>query len=839
MIELFKSLGLKSDPFTTSPNVDKFYPATEHRQCLEGLELSVRLRRGLSVIRGGIGVGKTTVSRKLIEIFKDESDTYEFHLIHDPKFETELVFLKHIINLFGIRKQGDDVQNCRNIIENYLLKKGVDEGKVIVLIVDEGQNLPEQIIDVFRTLLNFETDEYKLLQLIIFGQPEMTKMLSNYPNFEDRIAFNFELGPVSLEDTRGLIDYRIKISGEENQAWFSDGAIKEIHKVTDGFPRKMTQLCHQLLLAMIGEERQSIDAKMVKRIVSGEAPNAENLKKISSSGEFDEIAVNKLLDVLRNKDKAKKVESADLDPKTEKDEKDDAIEDDNADSIEEKVEINEENTDDSLEEDVDDSEINLDEDDEWIGEVSEDLDDEIISEEEIPEPSLEHISAKEDADSAPSIHNIQDSSAVPQEPLPSPGEYDHGFDTVHTFFDPASIGVHVDGGQLSSVLVGQTKGIRTLLAYDFKLNSESSESLMKDPERLAGDLIRSKERLQDKFFPIKELHGRAMSVLENFANTYFSHNDENVSVRFVSVGKDAKKDQNEIVKFTLGKKLPFNTEDAIMNISSSAQDKDKVGVGLTKLSDMENLSDQVVSTGCDIRDWMPTAQSLFNAYKWSYQDQNIASQNNILFHVGYKQSVVVTCEGLRIVSVDIVFIGYDDLLQTLKENNISKDPENIDMLDVPASFLTNQGITTKPNKNDSYLRPVFDLWSQEIERVTTRVRRATSINDSSRVFISGYAGKIRNIDVLVSASSQIASGLLNPVRNLTFSPYDTERNSIPFHPTLLTPAIGATLGDPKGLTVLPPSMMKNNKFRWANRILSVAAVFLTFYLGMQSCDVVK
>ena len=96
------------------------------------------------------------------------------------------------------------------------------------------------MIDVFRTLLNFETDEYKLLQLIIFGQPEMTKMLSNYPNFEDRIAFNFELGPVSLEDTRGLIDYRIKISGEENQAWFSDGAIKEIHKITDGFPRKMT-----------------------------------------------------------------------------------------------------------------------------------------------------------------------------------------------------------------------------------------------------------------------------------------------------------------------------------------------------------------------------------------------------------------------------------------------------------------------------------------------------------------------------------------------------------------------------------------------------------------------
>ena len=303
MIELFKSIGLKSDPFTTSPNVEKFYPATEHRQCLEGLELSVRLRRGLSVIRGGIGVGKTTVSRKLMEIFSDESGTYEFHLIHDPKFETELIFLKHIIDLFGIKKKGDDVQSCRNIVENYLFKAGVEDGKVIVLIVDEGQNLPEQMIDVFRTLLNFETDEYKLLQLIIFGQPEMTKMLSNYPNFEDRIAFNIELGPVSLEDTRGLIDYRIKISGEENQAWFSDGAIKEIHSITDGFPRKMTQLCHQLLLSMIGEERDSIDADMVKRVSSGQTPDADKLKKISSDGEFDDIAVNKLLDVLRKKDK--------------------------------------------------------------------------------------------------------------------------------------------------------------------------------------------------------------------------------------------------------------------------------------------------------------------------------------------------------------------------------------------------------------------------------------------------------------------------------------------------------------------------------------------------------
>ena len=100
-MNLFDKIGLTADPFSTSPNVDLFYPAAEHRQCLEGLELAIRMRRGLSVVRGGIGVGKTTISRKLIQNFKNESDDFVFHLILDPKFESEIILLKHII-LFRI-----------------------------------------------------------------------------------------------------------------------------------------------------------------------------------------------------------------------------------------------------------------------------------------------------------------------------------------------------------------------------------------------------------------------------------------------------------------------------------------------------------------------------------------------------------------------------------------------------------------------------------------------------------------------------------------------------------------------------------------------------------------
>ena len=481
MIELFKNIGLDSDPFTTSPNVEKFYPATQHRQCLEGLELAIRMRRGLSVIRGGIGVGKTTVSRKLIQIFKNESNTYNFHLILDPKFDSELIFLKHVIDLFGIKTTGVDVQGCRNIIENYLLKTGIDENKVTVLIVDEGQNLPAEMIDVFRTLLNFETDEYKLLQLIIFGQPEMTKLLKDYPNFEDRIAFNFELGPVSLEDARGLVDFRIENSGGEKGAWFSDESIKMIHDITDGYPRKITQLCHQLLLTMIGDERTAIDAEMVNRVTSGQTPDAENLKKLSQGNNYDDIAVNKLLDVLRKKDQ-EGTTSKEPEVVLEKPVVHEAPLTTAPSTVAKPKEIIQPAVVESAEPvappkvplvadkppSVVAKPVNLD--DEWIGGSTESLSTEVKKDQEVKledNSPLIGSDIEEEEDETPAYQ--QKSIVVPQDPLNEPGTFDQGLQSLNTFFDPASIGVNIDGNHLSSVMINNTKGVKTLISYEYQL----------------------------------------------------------------------------------------------------------------------------------------------------------------------------------------------------------------------------------------------------------------------------------------------------------------------------------------------------------------------------------
>ena len=311
-MELFESIGLNADPFTTSPNPDLFFPAKEHKQCLEGLELAIRMRRGLSVVRGGIGTGKTTISRKLVQNFSSEEDgKFEFYPILDPKFESELVLLQHLIDLFGIESEpGKSVIDCRNKIEHHLINKGVDENKILVLIIDEGQNLKGEFLDVFRTLLNFETADFKLLQLIIFGQPEITSIIHDYPNFEDRITFNFELGPLDLESTMGIIRHRLVERGGGDKEFFTSNALESIHQNTQGYPRKINKLCHQLLLSMITEKSDQINQNMVLKIIGGDKPSgiikneldsaSDTKEKVEEKEEKKPVAVNKLFDILRS-----------------------------------------------------------------------------------------------------------------------------------------------------------------------------------------------------------------------------------------------------------------------------------------------------------------------------------------------------------------------------------------------------------------------------------------------------------------------------------------------------------------------------------------------------------
>ncbi|MFC1807531.1 ExeA family protein [Candidatus Omnitrophota bacterium] len=266
----YETLNLKSEPFSTSPDPKFFYPSSSHDTALKRLEIAIRLRRGLNVILGDVGTGKTTLSRMLIQIFKDEPD-YIFHMILDPSYKTEFQFLSSLGKMFGVTPSFRSTLDYKDALERYLFQKGVDENKHIILLIDEGQKLTPTQIEILRTLLNYETNEYKLLQLVILSQIELLPKIRRIKNFMDRINLKYIINPLDERETRAMINFRLQQSGyASNEELFTSGAIRLVYQHTQGYPRQISMLCHDALEALIMQNAQVIDESMIEDIVAHE-----------------------------------------------------------------------------------------------------------------------------------------------------------------------------------------------------------------------------------------------------------------------------------------------------------------------------------------------------------------------------------------------------------------------------------------------------------------------------------------------------------------------------------------------------------------------------------------
>lgn len=273
----FKVLGFQKEPFSTSPDPQFFYLSKEHEASLTNVLIDLRLRRGLSVILGDVGTGKTTLSRKLIQELKGRED-FIFNIVLDPSFENEKVFLEFLTRNFEIsipnmlrNEDASKVFALKESLERFLFQKGVNENKTVVLIVDEAQKLNECSLEVLRALLNYETNEYKLLQLVLLGQLELFAKIMNIPNFFDRISFKYTLNPLDINETREMIEFRIAQAGyKASMHIFLDDAIKEIHQYTRGYPRQITMLCHKSLKNLVLKNKFVVDASVVQEIIDEE-----------------------------------------------------------------------------------------------------------------------------------------------------------------------------------------------------------------------------------------------------------------------------------------------------------------------------------------------------------------------------------------------------------------------------------------------------------------------------------------------------------------------------------------------------------------------------------------
>ena len=266
-MEYYKLLQLEREPFSNSPDPDYFFQSGQHLACLQKLELALRLKRGLNVILGDIGTGKTTLCRQLIRKFSQEPE-FESSLILDPSFSTPHDFLLHLHELLCGRKAESDSNDLelKESIKQVLFQKGVDQGKTVALIIDEGQKITPSCLEILRELLNFETNTSKLLQIIIFAQLEFRQLIDTHANFADRINLLHHLRPMNFADTRQMVHHRIKLAsrGPKPKKLFSYPAMWAIYRASHGYPRKIINLCHQSLLAMIIQNRSQAGWQLIQ-----------------------------------------------------------------------------------------------------------------------------------------------------------------------------------------------------------------------------------------------------------------------------------------------------------------------------------------------------------------------------------------------------------------------------------------------------------------------------------------------------------------------------------------------------------------------------------------------
>ncbi|MGZ5817608.1 MAG: AAA family ATPase [Burkholderiaceae bacterium] len=266
-----KFFRLNQAPFSIAPDPRYLYMSDSHREALAHLLYGVNIGGGFVLLTGEIGTGKTTVCRCFLEQIPDNCDVA---YIFNPKL-TVHELLQTICEEFRIEVGHDagappTAKHYVDALNDFLLTSHA-QGKNSVLVIDEAQNLSEEVLEQLRLLTNLETNERKLLQIILIGQPELRDILSD-PRLEQlaqRVIAHFHLGPLSGKDTANYIIHRLAVAGLSAAPPFSRRSVQQIYERTNGVPRRINLLCDRALLGAYTENKMKVNSDIVDK-ASGE-----------------------------------------------------------------------------------------------------------------------------------------------------------------------------------------------------------------------------------------------------------------------------------------------------------------------------------------------------------------------------------------------------------------------------------------------------------------------------------------------------------------------------------------------------------------------------------------
>jgi len=253
---------LKERPFSKTPDPQYLYHSRIHSEALARLLHAVE-EREMILLTGDIGCGKTTLSRALID---ELGDTASITLITNPRL-SPLEFLHSLAVRCGIESPATNRLGLLDQIEHNLFNH-FRCGRFPVLIIDEAHLIPHRdTFEEIRLLTNFQLDDGNLLSVIFLGQPELRQRLAHpvYEPLRQRIGLQFNLGPLSLEETASYVQHRIQCAGGRENIFLSE-AITELYEFSGGVPRRINQAASLALLEAYGREVQHVDASIISDV---------------------------------------------------------------------------------------------------------------------------------------------------------------------------------------------------------------------------------------------------------------------------------------------------------------------------------------------------------------------------------------------------------------------------------------------------------------------------------------------------------------------------------------------------------------------------------------------
>jgi general secretion pathway protein A len=253
--------GLLDAPFSISPDPRFLYLSPQHHLALSKIRYVIDNRQGLAVLYGDVGHGKSTLIRRIYDIYKEDPE-FETVLITNPDLPSEMQLLKRITDSFGLNRKRSKLDQMEEL-EAYLVKQYSD-GKNVLLLIDEAQMMVGSMFELVRQITNFESHSAKLVQIVLSGQNNLRNKLRLKRPLLSRAAAVATIDPFSLDETQEMIEFRLTVAGCKKPL-FEQEAYDEIYERSKGVPREIVKICMNTLTIAYVNNLSAIPKEAVQR----------------------------------------------------------------------------------------------------------------------------------------------------------------------------------------------------------------------------------------------------------------------------------------------------------------------------------------------------------------------------------------------------------------------------------------------------------------------------------------------------------------------------------------------------------------------------------------------